>query len=103
MSNMRIIRKIARTELQMLFYSPVAWFLLVLFTLQVGLNFTDKYEWFMKTNVFGHGNCFMASSSLFLRKGIWMIMQSYLYFYMPLLTMGTVSYTSLTLPTKRIV
>ena len=34
-----MIYNIARTELQMLFYSPVAWLLLVVFTVQSALVF----------------------------------------------------------------
>lgn len=86
-----MILKIARKELQLLFYSPVAWLLLVLFTVQMGITFTDKYEYFMKTNELGNGFVHMVSSSLFVRKGLLSIMQQYLYFYIPLLTMGLVS------------
>ena len=38
----KMIYNIARTELQMLFYSPVAWLLLVVFTVQSSLLFADK-------------------------------------------------------------
>ena len=37
---MRRILKIAKAELFTLFYSPVAWLILVAFTVQVGLKFT---------------------------------------------------------------
>ena len=45
---MKLIYRIAKAELRMLFCSPVAWFLLVIFTLQTALFFTGRYEWFMK-------------------------------------------------------
>ena len=51
---MKLIYRIAKAELRMLFCSPVAWFLLVIFTLQTALFFTGRYEWFMKGNDF-HG------------------------------------------------
>ena len=47
---MKLIYRIAKAELRMLFCSPVAWFLLVIFTLQTALFFTGRYEWFMKGN-----------------------------------------------------
>ena len=37
--NLRLILRIARTELAVLFYSPVAWLLLVAFTSQGGCDF----------------------------------------------------------------
>ena len=39
--NLRLILRIARTELAVLFYSPVAWLLLVAFTCQVGFDFMN--------------------------------------------------------------
>lgn len=87
---MRVIYKIAKTELQMLFYSPVAWFLLVVFALQTAMVFTGRFEWYMKGNELGNGQAFMASVALFPR-GIWGIVQGYLYYYIPLLTMGLIS------------
>ena len=50
---MKLIYRIAKAELRMLFCSPVAWFLLVIFTLQTALFFTGRYEWFMKGNEYG--------------------------------------------------
>ncbi len=87
---MRIIYKIARTELRMLFYSPVAWFLLVVFVVQTAMFFTGRYEGFVKNNELDDGHVYMASSVLFVM-GLWRIMQGYLYYYIPLLTMGLMS------------
>ena len=47
---MKMILKIAKKELQLLFYSPVAWFLLVIFAVQTSLFFTGKYESYLKVN-----------------------------------------------------
>ena len=41
---MRMIVRIAKTELQSLFYSPIAWFVLVIFTFQCGLAFMESFE-----------------------------------------------------------
>ena len=87
---MKMILKIARKELQLLFYSPVAWFLLVVFTVQTGLLFAGKYEYFLKNREYGDGFQFMASASVFIR-GLWGMVSGYLYYYIPLLTMGLVS------------
>ena len=37
---MKLIFRIAVTELQVLFYSPVAWLILVLFTFQTAMGFS---------------------------------------------------------------
>lgn len=85
-----MIWKIAKKELQLLFFSPVAWFLLVVFTIQAGMLFVGRYHDYMKTNEFGNGIQFMVSFSLFVR-ALWGQVSMYLYFYIPLLTMGLVS------------
>ncbi len=41
---MKTIFKIARTELALLFYSPIAWFLLIAFLFQAGLAYTGAIE-----------------------------------------------------------
>ena len=37
---MKTIFKIAKTELRDLFYSPIAWLILIIFTFQTGMLFT---------------------------------------------------------------
>ena len=41
---MKTIFKIARIELALLFYSPIAWFLLVAFLFQCGLAYTSTMD-----------------------------------------------------------
>ena len=87
-----MIYNIARTELQMLFYSPVAWLLLVVFTVQSALVFTGSFEGFVAAKEMGYG-LDALTYSLFSSPwgGLFPSMQGYLYFYIPLLTMGVVS------------
>lgn len=83
---MKKIVKIARTELQTLFYSPVAWLILVIFTFQVSTIFTDS----LKENAMRVSldyTIFNLSEYAFSLKS----MQGYLYLYLPLLTMGLMS------------
>lgn len=87
---MKMILKIARKELQLLFYSPVAWFLLLVFTVQTGLLFVGKYEVFLKRIEYEGGWQIMCSASVFMR-GLWAMVSGYLYYYIPLLTMGLIS------------
>lgn len=85
---MNMIYKIAKTELQMLFYSPVAWLVLIIFTFQSGLIFTNAIEMVEREQAMGYDPMFI-SSNLFGR--LFYTVQDYLFLYIPLLTMGLVS------------
>ena len=88
----KMIYNIARTELQMLFYSPVAWLLLVVFTVQTALAFSGVMEnWAVNKEMgYGLGNLTYVTFA-YPWGGIFPAIQGYLYFYIPLLTMGIVS------------
>ena len=85
----KMIYNIARTELQMLFYSPVAWLILVVFGVQSGMLFDDQLAQLVSSqyNVSGSTITIFASNW----GGVFTTMQNYLYFYIPLLTMSLVS------------
>ncbi len=51
---MKIIFKIAKTELQKLFFSPVAWLILVIYTFQTGLMFTSVFGGSVKNKALGY-------------------------------------------------
>ena len=73
---MKVIYKIAKAELQMLFYSPIAWLLLLCFIVQTGITFAKFYEIFYSVN----GDVYRASSTLFVSgnygSGLWYLVQS---------------------------
>jgi ABC-2 type transport system permease protein len=83
---MKKIRKIAKTELQTLFYSPIAWLILVLFAVQTALTFTGALKGQLQSEMMGQH---------FPNLTIWAFrfweMLEYLYLYVPLLTMGLMS------------
>lgn len=88
---MKVILKIARQELETLFFSPIAWLILIIFSLQCGISFTDKLAIF-ESNQYGGTQLsdltiymFSSSSSFFAQ------LQKYLYLYIPLVTMGLMS------------
>lgn len=91
---MKIIYRIAKTELQMLFYSPIAWLLLICFVVQTGIIFVDMFGYFVRS-MDEYGSVWRASRTLFAYgdhgPGLWPQVQNFLYFYIPLLTMGMVS------------
>ena len=52
---MRAIYRIARLELSNLFYSPVAWLLLVLFVFMTGMTFGEMMESLSRRQGLGRG------------------------------------------------
>ena len=86
---MRTIYKIAKKELQLLFYSPVAWGMLILLILQATMVFLGKYEILVEALEKGY-RLKPVSMDMF-HKGLWNMVQNYMYYYIPLLTMGLVS------------
>ncbi len=89
---MRIIYKIARLELVNLFYSPVAWLLLIFLVFIIGSAFTDFFEVIARSKELGGGGGYALSERLFYaRGGLWYTVKTMLYFIMPLLTMGLIS------------
>ena len=52
---MRKIYRIARTELQTLFYSPIAWLILIVFTFQTCMVFVQEMEGYVRSQALGYG------------------------------------------------
>lgn len=92
---MKTIKRIARTELALLFYSPIAWFLLIAFLFQSGLAYTSKIEAFLTQQQLGGRGLkyltFLTAQNFAPPYGIWPELVGKLYLYMPLLTMGLMS------------
>ena len=92
---MKTTLKIAQTELALLFYSPIAWFLLVAFLFQCGLVYTGTMENYLTQQQMGGENLrylTLLTSKIFAPPyGIWPSLVRNLYLYLPLLTMGLMS------------
>lgn len=88
---MRTIYRIAKLELSTLFYSPVAWLILVIFSFQAGLEFTDKMTLWDSYRLMGQAHFDALTSLVFLNGGLIPTILSKLYLYIPLLTMGLMS------------
>ncbi|MBS1663042.1 MAG: Gldg family protein [Bacteroidetes bacterium] len=92
---MKTILKIAKTELSLLFYSPIAWFLLVAFLFQSGLAYTSALEGPITSQEMGgqylSWMAFLTSRVFAPPYGIWPSLVAKLYLYLPLLTMGLMS------------
>jgi len=90
--NLRLILRIARTELAVLFYSPVAWLLLIAFTCQVGFDFMNILTEIVKIKALGNTITFSVTAGFVLGlKGIYEVIQETIYLYIPLLTMNLMS------------
>ena len=92
---MKTTFEIAKTELELLFYSPIAWFLLIAFLFQCGLAFTGVIEAYLTQQ--GMGGMMLKymtnlTDNIFAPPyGIWPDLANKLYLYLPLLTMGLMS------------
>lgn len=89
---MKTIFRIAKTELKTLFYSPIAWFLIIIFMVQCGVTYIKALDTLTLTQ--DGGFIFQTSiiNEIFLgRNGVIGNVMSNLYLYLPLLTMGLIS------------
>lgn len=89
---MKVIYKMAKTELQMLFYSPIAWIILVVFMVQCGMLFSHIMNEYVLSKEMGYSLSSLSYTTFaHPYKGFFIKIQSYLYLYIPLLTMSIVS------------
>ena len=90
---MRKIYEIAKAELQTLFYSPVAWLIIVIFVFQISLIFSSVLETMVTTTMMGYQNSALTMKIFAnpMGNGLLFQVQNYLYLYIPLLTMGLMS------------
>ncbi len=89
---MKKIYKIAKAELLTMFYSPVAWLILIVFTVQIGISFVASLKDVTNTQNMGYTVGSLTPNLLINAiNGLFTMMQKYLYLYMPLLTMGLMS------------
>ncbi|SHH91608.1 ABC-2 type transport system permease protein [Flavobacterium sp. CF108] len=88
---MKTIYRLAKTELNTMFYSPVAWVVLVIFSIQSSWKFFDSIERFEKAQKLGMTLENLSQTVFSGFSGLYTEMQNYLYLYVPLLTMGLIS------------
>ncbi|WEK33645.1 MAG: Gldg family protein [Candidatus Pseudobacter hemicellulosilyticus] len=90
---MKTIYRIAKAELGYLFYSPLAWLVLIVFLFQSALQFTSLLQQYESSQQVGYALHSMTRQ-LFTNPyapGIFMAAKYNLYLYIPLLTMGLLS------------
>jgi ABC-2 type transport system permease protein len=86
---MKKIIQIARLELSLLFYSPVAWLMIIILFVQMTIGFTEAMPGILQS-----GNLSFLTSALFTNPtsiGLIAKILDSLYLYIPLITMGIIS------------
>lgn len=87
---MRTIFRIMITELKVLFYSPVAWLILIVFTFQAGSQFCSLFGTQVSSQEMGYA-LYGVTNSVLGGYGLFSGMLDNIYLYIPLLTMGLMS------------
>ena len=88
---MKTIFRIARLELSTLFYSPVAWLVLMIFPIQAGLDITKFLQMLGRAHRMGQEFKEVTSQIYGGNYGFYAGVKNTLYLYIPLLTMGLIS------------
>lgn len=88
---MKNILRIAKIELSLLFYSPVAWIVLLVFIIQTGWLYSSMLERMEQAQQMGQLANELTSSIFSGFRSLFPQVQDYLYLYIPLLTMGLIS------------
>lgn len=88
---MRTILRIMKSELRVLFFSPIAWLILIVFSFQVGMAFCDSLEMQLRSQELGYRVQALTASLFSGYSGILTQLLNDLYLYIPLFTMGLMS------------
>lgn len=88
---MRSIYRIGRQELSILFHSPVAWLILIVFPIQIGMDITEYILMLGRSQRMGTPFQQVTNIVFASQNGFYAGVKNTLYFYIPLLTMGLIS------------
>ena len=83
--------KIMRNELRMLFCSPIAWIVLVIFFFHCGSSFCEAIEPNLRWKAQGYSLETLTSDLFIGYRGLFRVMLDKIFIYFPLLTMGILS------------
>lgn len=78
-------------ELQKLFYSPIAWLVLIIFGIQVGLEIVSIFDREVRLTELGVQHGGLTDMLYAGKKGFFLRIQAWLFIYIPLVTMGLMS------------
>ena len=83
--------RIMKTELRVLFFSPIAWMVLIVFGFQAGLAYCDGFSEELRSQAMGYRPFNVTYNLIGGFDGVYSQMLNNLYLYIPLLTMGLMS------------
>jgi len=87
-----VIFNIARTELKMIFTTPVAWIMMIVFTVLCALFFTDVFSKYVEAQAAGSHLSYLTSGIFSSDSmGLFPTVQFYLFLFIPLVSMGMIS------------
>lgn len=87
-----VILNIAKTELKMIFSTPVAWIMLLVFTVLCGLFFTEVFQMYAEAQEGGSHLSFITNGIFSSdSNGLFPTVQFYLFLFIPLVSMGMIS------------
>ena len=81
---MRTLFRITKTELSTLFFSPIAWLILIIFTFQAGMTYADVYSDVIRYQALGYNLSGITSRLFSNYNGVISKMLDNLYLYIPL-------------------
>lgn len=90
-NNTRAIINIAKLELHKMFYSPVAWLVLIIFAFQIGSSFSEQISQYIHHQHLGRNVSNLTEYMFMSMFGILPPIARNLYLYIPLITMGLMS------------
>ena len=90
-NNIKTAVRVAKIELNSMFYSPVAWLVLVIFGFQIGMSFAQIYGEQLRYQDMGYDLWSVTTGVYTGMRGILPPIQRYIYLYIPLITMGLMS------------
>ncbi len=88
---MKAILDIARMELQKMFYSPIAWLVLIIFSIQSGIEIMNLASGFVRVSELGYLREAITFSMYSGMNGYFSSIQQWLFIFIPLITMGLMS------------
>ncbi len=90
-NNIKATFRVANIELNSMFYSPVAWLVLVIFSFQIGMSFTDVFSPLLHSHDLDQSLWQITNRIYTGMMGILPPILKYIYLYIPLITMGLMS------------
>lgn len=89
--NLKSIIRIAKIELNSMFYSPVAWLIVIIFACQIGYSFYESFDRYLHIQDLNQGLWALTANIFIGMQGLLEPILRNLYLYIPLVTMGLMS------------